>query len=192
LGQVNGAIIGSRWVSGRWVGKMALAFKSSSDRVRFRSYQAAESMTIAMWVRVDQIDAEPGARHSLLHSDGQDPGDLQIHLDHRGKLHMELIGRDIELTSRWRADPALLGRWVHLVWVLDGRNKQVRSYVNGRLDSRQTNVSFGTVGLNGPAQLGNWDQQHRNLQGLVDELLIAGRPMSRQEIADLYEAGNPY
>ena len=33
----------------------------------------------------------------------------------------------------------------------------------------------------GSAQIGNWDREHRNLNGQIDEIVILGRPLAPRE-----------
>ena len=77
----NGAVVGCKWVDGRWPGKGALRFSNSSNRVRLNLPGLYDDLTLACWVRLDRLGS---AEVSLLH-----PETMQDHHIHWTLLNVE-------------------------------------------------------------------------------------------------------
>jgi ferric-dicitrate binding protein FerR (iron transport regulator) len=190
-----------RMVQGRWPGSQAPEFVREGDHLKLDvgSDRAWPQLTLAAWVRIDQLGAP---YQSLLHTDGwskNNPGQVHWMITQTSTMRLALIGNVLapeahELQGHPDSLTPVLpeqGRWVHLVTVYDSQGGTVRFYLNGQFDKevRQTTAHPARLG---PAQIGNWNQQDRKLSGRVDELLLLGRAMQANEVQALYEAGNPY
>lgn len=180
----DGAIVGCGTSLGRWPDKPALEFKRPSDRVLVDVPGQHASFTLAAWVRFDGLDHDYNA---FLHTDGWEEGDVHAHVQPSGELVLDLFGRE-RLRSRRRIGRADFGRWIHLAWTWDAEARRVSLYVDGVLDAHLPIAGAAPVRF-GPAQIGNWDRQHRNLNGQLDELLLSARALSAAEIAELAEPG---
>ena len=73
----------------------------------------------------------------------------------------------------------------------DSEARTVRFYLNGQFD-KQTRQAIAHPAKLGPAQIGNWNQRDRKLSGRIDEIVLLGRALSDEEIAAMFQAGNPY
>ncbi|MFZ5833435.1 MAG: LamG-like jellyroll fold domain-containing protein, partial [Planctomycetota bacterium] len=93
------------------------------------------------------------------------------------------------------------GRWIHLASVYDPEARVVRHYVDGRETIRhriEARHLVKTIRL-GNAEIGNWGQPYRkrpefavrNLNGVVDEVLLFQAALSGEEIANMYQIGAP-
>ena len=96
--------------------------------------------------------------------------------------------------------PSMTDQWVHLAAVYDPAARSVTQYVNGTVACREEikdefvihNLSIGA------AEIGNWGQPFRktadfavrNLDGVIDEVIILNAALSSDEIQDIYVAGS--
>lgn len=91
-----------------------------------------------------------------------------------------------------------LGEWRHFALTYDPTTKSVNHFCDGRL-LRSTPIKKDQVIAIGKANIGNWPYQDwakgtsfeiRNIDGIMDEFMIASRAFSSEEIKLLYEAGS--
>ena len=188
----DGAIVGCRWVEGRWPGKNALEFKGTGGRVRLESPGAFDALTLATWVRVDSLDS---AFSSLLMADAFDAGGMHWQITKNGSVRLGIQGPQ----NRGHQDcntpaifgPERLGQWVHLAVVIDRVTHRVAHYVDGREVSAHTLKFDVPLGF-GRAEIGNWNPATRrdsapirSLNGRMDELLVFRRALDVQEVRSL-------
>lgn len=196
----DGTVIGCQWTTGRWPGKQALAFQSVNDRVRLRVPGEYDSLTLAMWVRVQGLDR---IINSLFMSDGFAPGTVHWSIRNDGVMGLTLIGEGRGNYVLATTPPVLtldrLGMWVHLAVVVDGPRGRVVQYVNGApvADRSHQIAPPYTVG---ESELGNWKAEGfpgkdpfliRNFSGAIDEFCLFGRALDGDEIRELYRRGKP-
>jgi hypothetical protein len=198
LPEQDGAVVGAAWATGRWPGKGALEFKRVSDRVRFHVPGEFKSLTLAAWVRIDNL---PNLNNSLMMSDGWDEGAPHWQIGDDGTLILGIQGPKKSKGGHYHAPgaitPDLFGRWLHLAVVYDGAAGKVTHYVDGRAVA-EVKTEFDIPLRIGAAELGNWNiATHRNvtpirfLSGGMDEFLMLSRPLTADEIAQLYTRGRP-
>ena len=93
----------------------------------------------------------------------------------------------------------VIGMWLHLAVVIDGKARKVVHYVNGSPISRHV-LNIGPPFRVGSAELGNWNARSgpnpapaliRNLSGALDEFELFSRTLSDEEIHELYIIGKP-
>ncbi|MFC7336849.1 LamG-like jellyroll fold domain-containing protein [Haloferula chungangensis] len=203
----DGAIVGCKWVDGRWPGKGALSFNNSSHRVRLDLPGLYKDLSLACWVRLDDIGS---AEVSLIHPETRQDNHIHWTLINVNEKVMHLhFAESAPLNGRsdrqyYHCPVNLyqfikLGEWVHLGVVYDSKARQVIHYVNGEV--------IGTVAIEEPrelgvgiADIGNWPYHEwaagtkwevRNLDGLMDEFLIAKRAWTPAEMRELWLAGRP-
>lgn len=192
--RLDGAIVGCRWVEGRWPGKAALDFKRPSDRVRVHVSGIFETLTLMTWVRVDGFDR---LFSSLLLSDGWDkPGVSHWQLEQGGHLKFG-INSGPKHRSPAVLSPSKLGLWTNLATVMDAGNRSITHYVDGQAVSN-CEIPSGVRAEVGWAEIGNWDfplpsdsEPIRNLNGRMDEFILFSRALDAREIRAMYEAGKP-
>ena len=193
----DGAIVGARWIGGRWARKSGLEFQSASDRVRFDLPGESDSMSIAAWVRVDALE---NLFSSLVMSDGDVPGGVRWGIKQPGSVALgvwPLGGQDQECDSNVVFSPGRGSEWTHLAVVIDSAARQVRHYVNGLQTSVVPYAPAGPLRI-GRAEIGNWNDGSersthsiRNLNGRIDEAMVFGRALKPQEVARLWSLGRP-
>ena len=96
--------------------------------------------------------------------------------------------------------PSMTGQWFHLAAVYDPVSRYVVQYVNGKVTCREKiRDEFVIHDLSiGAAEIGNWGQPFRktpdfavrNLDGVIDEMIILNASLSSDEIYDIYLAGS--
>jgi hypothetical protein len=188
----DGTVVGCQWTEGRWPGKRALEFHQVSDRVRLQVPGEYETVTMAMWARIDDL---PNRFHSLLMTDSWDDLEAHWHIDASGTVELGVQGPERKDGVHYYAfnqfHRDLLGQWVHLAIVYDRANKQVTQYLNGNTIgvfplALDTSLRFGAC------ELGNWNptvRKHhhpvRFLTGRIDEFTLYSRVLTAGEIADL-------
>jgi hypothetical protein len=192
LPESDGTVVGCEWTDGRWPGKKALAFQQVSDRVRMNIPGEFEALTMAMWVRIDQL---PNRFNSLLMSDSWDDFEGHWHIDSHGTVELGVQGLGRKNWVHYHAvnqfKPELLGQWVHLALVHDREGGLVSQYLNGTPISvlpmqLETAIRFGAC------ELGNWNPTFRKhhhpvrfLTGRIDEFTLYSRALTATEIAEL-------
>jgi len=210
----DGAVVGCRVVEGRWPGKTALGFNNSSNRVRVNLPGEYETLSLATWVKVDQLHSNS---ISLLNPETDQ--DRYIHWNLTGTLEPDEKG--FKTWSTHFADTIVqlgvpAGRehyygytnlhdllvereWVHLGLVYDPVKEEVRHYANG-MRTHTNKISALRPLKIGVADIGNWPFKEwaegtrfevRYLKGAMDEFLIAKRAFSDSEIRQMYEVGKP-
>lgn len=204
--ELDGAIVGATWTTGRWSRKNALEFKRPADRVRLQIPGEFGALTLACWVRIDSLDRW---YNSLFLTDGYEPGEPHWQILDTGQLFFSVRARPdgdpgphhkVVLSEPfWNA--SMSGRWFHLATVLDSEQATVTHYINGRQITReaiperllQKKTRIGT------ASLGNWaaptkpDEAFaiRNLNGRMDEFMLFGAALNEAEIQEIYSYGKP-
>jgi hypothetical protein len=96
--------------------------------------------------------------------------------------------------------PSMTAQWVHLAAVYDPASRSVTHYVNGTVTCREEikdEFVIDTLQI-GAAEIGNWGQPFRktpdfavrNLDGVIDEMIILNAALSSDEIHDIYLVGH--
>lgn len=197
-GNRDGAVVGCQWTEGRWPGKRALEFKRVGDRVRFHVPGTYESMSLLAWVRVDGLDR---TWNSLMLTDNFEEGALHWQIDRNGALILGVQGpkkkNGVNYASPVIFRPERMGQWVQLAVVFDRAAGRVTHYVDGQQVSRDP-LKPDVVPHIGNAEIGNWNpagngdtRPLRNFNGRIDEFLMFARPLTDQEIQELYTQGKP-
>jgi ferric-dicitrate binding protein FerR (iron transport regulator) len=187
----DGAIVGCRWVEGRWPGKGALEFKGTGDCVRIEVPGVFDALTLAAWVRVDSLDH---AYNSLLMADAFDRGGMHWQITKTGAVKLGISGGgDFDTPPVF--SPERFGQWVHLAVVVDRAAHRVSHYVDGQ--EMSTHVLKIEVPLGfGRAEVGNWNPGTRrdrtpirNFNGRMDQLVVFRRALPPEEVRGLAQNG---
>jgi hypothetical protein len=195
-GAGNGAVIGCNWTQGRWPGKGALQFSKSNDRVCLNLPGELKAVTMAAWVKLDQLSKPVSP---LVFSRPYKKGAIGWSVNQDGQLILQVCSPDNEVNS-YISPVAVteerLGQWIHLATSYDSTNQWVSHFVNGRSFSREKIFNQQPVslkkGLLGYSQAIPPFQKGIALHGCVDEFAIFGSAWEEDQIRELYEAGNPY
>ncbi len=202
--EIDGAIVGANRVEGRWegVGKSALEFTPTGSRARLVIPGEFTSLTFSCWARIDSLDRQYNA---LYLTDNYQPGETHWQLHHDGRILFSILVRPNHNLMSWSPpvwDLSKSGRWMHLAAVFDEPEQEIRHYVNGDLvlaDPIPPKFEIHTTRL-GSGEIGNWGLPNRpdnswfairNLNGRIDEFAIFADALTGEEIARLYDAGNP-
>jgi len=189
----DGAVIGCQWREGRFAGKHGLEFKRVSDRVRVHVPGEFESLSMVVWLRVEGIERW---YNSLFLTDSWNPGEPHWQITNQGKIVFGVKGSG-DYATRPALDPSHLGRWVQIASVYNGDSGVVDFYLNGKRIKRWKTRGNTPLRI-GDAEIGNWsttksgDRNIRSLNGVIDEIAIFSRPLTKKEIETAYQTGNPY
>lgn len=190
-----------RMAQGRWPGSRAPEFVQPGDhlKVNVGSDQEWPQLTLAAWVRIDQLG---GPYQSLYHTDGwhrDTPGQVHWMITSDNTMRLALRGNTLAAGSTENhgfpdSGTSVLperGRWTHLATVYNSEARTVRFYLNGQFD-KETRQEVAYPARLGAAQIGNWNNQDRKLSGRMDEFLLLGRALNDAEVRELFQSGNPY
>ena len=196
---LEGAIVGAKWTGGRWPGKKALDFKSPADRVRLILSGEFDSLTFAVWVRVDGLDRQ---WNSLLLSDDWKAGSAHWQFGQSGEMILGTSGEKDHKNYFSGEEIGFddLGRWMFLATVFDPEKREVRHVIDEKVVSRETIVgpeSYLPIKF-GAMELGNYrpagkvgTQDIRNFNGRMDEFMLFSRALSDQDLKKIFQVGRP-
>ena len=204
----DGAIVGCRWVNGRWPGTAALQFSSASHRVRINVPGTYDSLSMATWIRVDELRGQQNV--ALLHPEtdqsrilhwtlDRTPMGAVLHFSESNSPTSDLANRNHYSSVRHGVHETDLQKWIHLAVVYDHQLGRVSHYRDGQILGATNIVQPRPLSI-GIADIGNWPYKNwakgtefetRNLNGLMDEFLILGRALDADEIWEIYEVGLP-
>jgi len=204
----NGVVVGCNRAEGRWPGTRAIEFKHIHDRVRINIPGFFNSLSLCTWIRLDGFDRR---FNSIMLTDNFEEGHVHWQVRSDGILDMGIKPKGEErilFLSKSILGFQDLGRWVHLVAVVDRKHAVVLHYLDGEQVSRipiETGVEddhavvpFDYPLQIGRAELGNWRQEFageqneiRNLNGRIDEFSIYSKALSQTDVRQLYEFGHP-
>jgi len=185
----EGAVIGARWVEGRWPGKRALEFKRISDRVRLHLPGKYEELTILVSLRVEGFDRWLS---SIFLTDGYEEGELHWQMSDQGKLIVGINGKGPafwNLFSPPVIEPKDLGSWMQLALTVNTKTGEIIQYLDGVEIHKGQHIGLPPIRF-GNVEIGNWqsgDRSYpiRSLNGVVDEFLFFDRVLSEGEIQKL-------
>jgi hypothetical protein len=190
--KLDGAVVGCRWIEGRWPGKGALEFKSTGDRVKLEIPNSYDDITFSCWVRIEGFDRWLS---SLLLTDDYKNGALHWQLSDTGEMILGARSNG-NTFSPPVIKPTDLGRWIHVATVYNSQAKEIVHYLNGKPVVRGKIKRLQKITL-GKADIGNWSTKHRDdnkirsLNGRLDELILFSSPLSDADISTLYNQGTP-
>lgn len=186
---------GARPVQGRFPGTNALEFLDQNDHINFNVELKTEQLTLMAWLRLDHVDT---GINSIYHTNHwQTPGQVHWMVEEGKYMRMAFHGqgKTLKTDRKWPESKKSIildqGRWVHLASVYDAHKKSVRFYIDGEFDN-EVFIKNARPALLGPAQIGNWNNQERTLNGRLDEFVIFKRCLSDEEIQHWHYAGSPY
>ncbi len=207
-------------VSGRFPGEsVGLGFRRPGSRARMKLDGTFSAYSFSCWAKIDSLahqynalfladGYENGEPHWQIRSDGCLMFSVMVDEDrelvyptgpktppiHDAGFHHVYFSKPI-----W--NNSLAGCWLHLAAVYDPGSRQVAQYINGEEVAREAITDEFLIRdlCIGAAEIGNWGQPFRttpdfavrNLDGVIDEMLIFDKPLSPDEILDLYRQGKP-
>jgi hypothetical protein len=186
----DGMIENARWTAGRMLGKQALLFNGHDDRAHIHLPQKTKDITLAAWVYL--FSHGDGVSSGLLMGSWTQPSTIHWQIAQDG--HIGFSGRGGNCDS----PPSIIvyerfNQWIHLACTYDYTAETMRFYVNGAgVAELKYHVSLPFQ--IGDASIGKWsdvEDRCRNLRGLIDEVMVFGRPLAAEEIRRMYEQGKP-
>ncbi|MDF1657653.1 MAG: hypothetical protein P1U58_08570 [Verrucomicrobiales bacterium] len=202
-----GAVVLANQAPDRWNrSRAALDFSPMGSRVRVTLPGEHQSLTLMCWVKIDSLDR---LYNSLFLTDGHELHEPHWQIMNDGRLFFSVRangggkGKDKHIAYSppiW--SPAQSGQWMHLTTVYDGNAFTITHYINGSaisIDQIPESLQPDQVAI-GAASIGNWSEPRyrkdaefavRNLNGVVDEFSLWARPLSADEINEIWKTGKP-
>ena len=186
IGFHDGVVNNATWSNGRMPGKHALLFRNPTDHVRIDLPQKLNDLTLAAWVFFDTLETSRG-NTGLLMSENEglhwqvrnDDGLVGLSAGRRGNAE----GWRVVLDYQYR-------QWMFLACTYDHTASQVRFFINGNGAGKSDWPADSSL-IIGPAWIGNWKQQIRNLRGRMDELAVFSRALAPDEVERMFQRGKP-
>jgi len=183
----NGQIIGANWTTGKF-GK-ALSFDGVDDYVDVGNIAIHNqpSYTITMWVK-----GPPGQKDKRVFSEGSTSSDTPIFTigtdvsGTSGKLDIHIRADDetTELYHQKTTSEPFDNAWHFIAWVDNSGDFKI--YIDGMLDTEGSyfkstkSLNRDTIGAVGRSTYSHF------FNGLIDEVRIYNRALSKEEIKSLY------
>jgi hypothetical protein len=151
---------------------------------------ASGSFSISVWIRLDLLDRW----NSIVAQDGQAISPFYLQKRDTNLFAFTTFPADDTRATPCIAEGALqpkASEWYHLVATRDAESGEQRIYVDGVLSGKA--VCAGGFSTTGPLVVGRgkWGVPADWTNGAVDELGVADRVLSPEEIIDLYRLGRP-
>ncbi|WP_435809055.1 LamG domain-containing protein [Streptomyces parvulus] len=176
----------------------ALALDGTTNSYAATGGQVLEtraSYTISSWARLTET---PTHNSTVLSQDGGHRSLFALGYEHQaGRWALRAVDKDAPVTDTWSyqkvtsANAPTIGVWTLLTAVYDAEKKEIRLYVNGKL---QGTAPYTTAwAATGPLQIGrmHWSDTYSDyFKGNVDEPTVWQRALVPQEIADLAQPLN--
>ncbi|RFC46876.1 MAG: ferric-dicitrate binding protein FerR, regulates iron transport through sigma-19 [Verrucomicrobia bacterium] len=195
---VAGLLVGAQLHQGRWPGKAGLAFSRTSDRVRIHVPGTHRALTLAAWIRVDNLEPR---RHALLMSDGESEGSVHWALDGAtqrlsfgASVSSGASASQIAIPSEPLATAELLDQWAFLATSYDADRGTVEHSINGRNIGRSLLEKAPSLRI-GVADIANWTSpspEDAHFEGVIDELMIFSVPLTEDQLVGIARTGRPY
>ncbi|HEY8946843.1 MAG TPA: LamG-like jellyroll fold domain-containing protein [Polyangiaceae bacterium] len=152
--------------------------------------QASGDFSISVWVRLDQLNGW----HTIVSQDGESISPFYLQKHETNAFAFTTYPADSTGSTPCIATSSLHpkpGEWYHLVATRDAETGEQRIYVDGILAGKAT--CAGGFRAEGPLVIGRgkWNVPADWMSGAVDELGVAARVLSPEEIFDLYQLGRP-
>lgn len=200
IGSNDAVVLGGQSVAGRFRDSTAFMMEYEGDGLELQLLEPKESdsLTIAVWVKVDHISEDFAA---LMNSNGWEPGDLHFQVRENGALLAGVNGGD---AFESHSGAVRFGEWHLLAVSWDLEEKQAVLYCDGvRLPSYFWNNRSESLPKVRPrlglCRIESWGDPDltlqkikRDLKGRIDEVMVFNRRLFDKEMGDLHEAGKPY
>lgn len=146
-----------------------------------------DDFTLAFWVKVD------GYGTRLLGKEAFPENWWVINLLDNGRAELVLgEGRGANRSVRPTTATALAtDAWSHLVAVVDRQAREVRMYLNGKLDGRHAIPETMTAGLHAKGRDIALPSSHKPFQGLIGDFRIYRQSISAERVQELFQEEAP-
>ncbi|MCO5189956.1 MAG: hypothetical protein M9918_17410 [Anaerolineae bacterium] len=156
----------------------AVEFDAPNEQLSLPSvHQGLSTGSIAFWIRPNSFPAA-GSVSTILDTDSDEIGALDITLDSDGHLNFDIFSRDFVAAHRTN-DPLPLNTWTHVLWLrfyndTTTNNSYSTIIIDGGLPNSENHnfpVAPPTLSI-GPGRLGNSMAGDAPFDGAIDELVF--------------------
>jgi len=199
--ELDGTIVAAGRAGGRWENdQSAVDFRKTGSRVRLSIPGEYQAITMAMWVKVHELDRW---FNSLFLTDSYEPGEPHWQIMDDGRVHFSIRpenGSGHQVVYSPPISDTIVGAfWSHLAVTYNSESGEVAHFLNGEEISRLTLEPEKVVSpiVFGGATIGNWSQPMRdeakfavrNLNGALDEFVLFSEALGAEEIQRIYQNG---
>jgi hypothetical protein len=177
-------------VEGQSGKQLAFTSAQASATAQVPIVDASTGFSVSVWVTLDKLDTWD----TFVSQDGQTISSFYLQKRDSDYFAFTTFPEDSTSAKACIAESTLkprAGEWYHLVATRSAASGDQRLYVDGVLMGKVT--CAGGFKTSGPLVLGRgrWDGPVDWMAGAIDELGIADRVLTPEEIVDLYHQGRP-
>ena len=182
----NGKMMGKpKFVDGKF-GK-AISLSGQGDGVVTPELPEMDEVTVAHW---SKCTGRVGAWRVWINVDGWQKGAVHHQLypgnDIGWSIHTN-TPTDVK-AEKTRIDDKNKDKWVHIAIAYSAPQKNVKFYIDGKLESEGKYTAAGPATL-GPARIGSWDGGGRDYEGEMDEFAIFNTVLEEKDVGTLIDEG---
>ena len=143
---------------------------------------AQENVSLSFWVNISPESENNRSGHTILL---QQEGDGKSILYYAASSSGDKLGSFVSGSDSFSNEKLTQDKWINVAMVSDYSKKEIKFYINGKLDS--THLLSSLSNSNDPLRLG--DHKNNNglaLNGIVDEVMIFGDCLTDEQILNIY------
>ena len=182
----QGKLLGkTKFVTGKFGQSIALSGKG--DGVITPKLEAMDEVTVSHW---SKCTGRFGAWRVWINVDGWQKGAVHHQLYPGNEIGWSIhtnTPTDVK-AEKTRIDDKNKDKWVHIAIAYSAPQKNVKFYINGKLESEGKYTAVGPATL-GPARIGSWDGGGRDYEGQIDEFVIFDTVLEEKDVRTLIDEG---
>ena len=190
----DGEVTGGTWITdARFAGGLRLA---AGDAVTVPSFPTpTPNWTVSTWIRLsaEQLAMDSELWVSILSMENYFDGGWQLNIDNRlpqPRFDFAYWAPPLSAYVFAECECVEVGRWIHLVAVVDVQANHVTLYVDGAVGDQETRPSDIPPG-DSTLYMGRWNASGRLLSGDLDDITIWSRALTSAEVAVLLAQSPP-
>jgi hypothetical protein len=190
----DGEVTGGTWITdARFAGGLRLA---AGDAVTVPSFPTpTPNWTVSTWMRLsaEQLAMDSEMWVSILSAENYFNGGWQLNIDNRlrqPRFDFAYWAPPLSAYVFAECECVEVGRWIHLVAVVDVQANHVTLYVDGAVGDQETRPSDIPPG-DSTLYMGRWNTSGRLLTGDLDDISIWSRALTSAEVAVLFAQSPP-
>lgn len=172
---------GAAWDQGQ-IGK-ALSLDGQRSYVQLPNLGLVRELTITFWINLNSLGNDSWST-AVVHEDSWNLSDLHMQIPGKDGYICGPINGVGDVASKFRF-VGNTGKWVHVAYACDPKDRRLYMYINGKLDSTGSMFELRPINLT-HCKLGSWGGGGRFLDGKIDDLRIYDKALTADEIAEIY------
>lgn len=185
----DGTVAGGTWIQdGRFMGGLRLA---AGDSISVPSFPTpTPDWSLSIWIRVsaEQMANNDETWVSIVSMENFFEGGWQLNIDNRlprPRFDFAYWAPPLNAYVFTECECVEVGRWIHLVAVVDVTANRVTLYVDATVGDQETRPSDIPAG-DSTLYIGRWNMEGRLFSGDVDDIAIWSRALTAAEVTSLF------